>query len=312
MGWLTEVLERLLTLDVFAWVELVGAVLVAALVVLMVAAVRRAALRARVRAEYGLEVPPSVRVTRRASDGDGTLVLGFPRWRYANRDGTADRRRSRNELVQVDSTLWLGPYGFVGPDPFTIYELANQARRAGHYVPWTREEERRGFSLQEHNRLVGERAELTAIYASFADAPTDFEEYCAELLRSMGYRVRVTPKGRDGGYDLELERGGFRYIAECKCYEPAASIGRPYLQKLEGANAVVRAEGKVFITTARYSRDAREYARQTNIELIDGPVLVDLARRLKGATPHSRIDGAPLSPTDLWRHYPPDARPRSA
>lgn len=99
--------------------------------------------------------------------------------------------------------------------------------------------------------------------------PEDFEEWCADLFRSKGFKVEVTPKVNDGGYDLYMEKDGISYIVECKCYSDT-TIGRPLLQKLVGANATIRADKCVFITTSSFSAPAKQYAQEQRIWLIDG------------------------------------------
>jgi len=313
--WLSDWADRLMKLDPQA--VLVTIALMCAIAVLvygigsLISWLWQAALRGRVRAEFGLaRIPASVRIRRAHPIDDGHLELAFPTWRYAKRDGTADRRRSRNTLIDAPSTLLLGPYRMRSLDPFAIYDVAGQARAAGHYVPWTPQELHKGSALERTQRAREDTADAAAIAASFADRPTDFEEYCADLLRSFGYRAHVTPKVRDGGYDLELEYEGVRYIAECKCYAPPASIGRPYLQKLVGANVTARAQGLMFLTTASYSRDAQEFARASGIELVDGAKLSALARQAFGeAHLRHKIDGAALTTDELWHFYPADIRP---
>ena len=66
---------------------------------------------------------------------------------------------------------------------------------------------------------------------------------------------------------------GNRCIVECKCYNSTnESVGRDAVQKLVGANAIVQAQRMIFVTTARFTDAAVEYAQSTPIpvELIDG------------------------------------------
>lgn len=313
--WLSDLVPRIVAVEPRAiLMGILLAVVLALLVVVVGSMVRwlwRLVLRARVRAEFGLaSIPASVRIRPTMHTSEGFMELVFPRWRFANRDGTANRRRSANELVRGPSTLVVGGYRMRSLDPFAIYELARQARASGHIVAWTPEERRKAVALERSRRARGVAANAASIAAFFSDRPTDFEEYCAALLRSLGYRARVTPTVRDGGYDLELEYDGVRYIAECKCFSPTTTVGRPHLQKLVGANVTARAQGLIFVTTARYSRDAREYARVSGIQLIDGSGLADLARSAFGEGQDAHvIQGAPLTAAELWSFYPADARP---
>ncbi len=309
--WLFVLLDRLSAVEPQAWLLVVAVLLLTITGYYFVRWVRRAVLRARAAAEFGLSrIPRTVGIHRGPFVDAGSLMLSFPRWRYAKRDGTADRRRSNNHLVGAYSRLALGRYRLTSLDPFIIYDLAQAIRRNGFHIAWTPEERDKALSRERHASVLGNMAGAAAISAAYGARPTDFEDYCAELLRAFGYRARVTPPSRDGGYDLELEREGVRAIAECKCFAPSSVVGRPLLQKLVGANATVRAERLMFLTTATYSREAKEYAQAAGIELIDGQRLAEMAREAGGPVHvvHT-ADGAVLSGSELWDRYPADVRP---
>lgn len=116
------------------------------------------------------------------------------------------------------------------------------------------------------------------LYAMFADDPHGFEEWVADLYRSLGWEATVTRASGDGGVDVRLYRYGRTAIVECKCWSPSSNVGRPTLQKLVGANAVERADETVFVTTAGFTAQAREYARQAGVTLIDGCMIAQMVR----------------------------------
>lgn len=92
----------------------------------------------------------------------------------------------------------------------------------------------------------------------------------------MGVDSKNTPSSNDGGYDIILHyNNGEEGLVECKCYKKS-KVGRPLLQKLVGANQLVGAKHLIFITTSGYSETAREYAKETGIELIDGVQLMNM------------------------------------
>lgn len=119
---------------------------------------------------------------------------------------------------------------------------------------------------------------ISCVAEAFEKVPTGFEHLCAEILQNLGGHVRITPPVKDGGYDLDIWYQSHRYLAECKCYMPENKIGRPHLQKLVGANAVEHADGLIFITTSSYTDDAKEYARQVGMRLVDGDDFTYLMR----------------------------------
>lgn len=117
------------------------------------------------------------------------------------------------------------------------------------------------------------------IYDVFSSAPTEFESFCAQLLRDMGMRVKLTQMTRDGGYDLIAYDGSEVIAVECKCYFPDRKVTRPMLQKLIGANTVLGADGLMFLTTGSFTKDAVLYGSETGIRLVDGDELSQLVRR---------------------------------
>jgi restriction system protein len=65
---------------------------------------------------------------------------------------------------------------------------------------------------------------------------------------------------------------------QAKRWDPKGTIGRPQVQGFVGALHGVRASKGVFITTSRFSREAREHAASVSpqVVLIDGRQLTDL------------------------------------
>lgn len=117
-----------------------------------------------------------------------------------------------------------------------------------------------------------------------ASSPSFFERVVVELLVAMGYggsrkeAGEIVGRSGDAGIDgiIKEDRLGLDAIyVQAKRWE--GSVGRPEIQKFVGALQGQRAHKGVFITTSRFTPDARDYARQvqTRVILIDGP---DLAR----------------------------------
>lgn len=114
--------------------------------------------------------------------------------------------------------------------------------------------------------------------------PSAFEKLVLQLLQAMGYgqsREDLRPVGRsgDGGIDgiISLDRLGFEKVyVQAKRWQSA--VGRPEIQGFFGALAGRRAKKGVFITTASFTREARDYALQVSesLVLIDGERLTEL------------------------------------
>ncbi|TRY17814.1 restriction endonuclease [Tessaracoccus rhinocerotis] len=121
-----------------------------------------------------------------------------------------------------------------------------------------------------------------------AQAPTFFEKVVVDLLVAMGYggaggRETVTQASNDGGIDGVIDQDALglnRVYVQAKRYALDSSVGRPEVQAFVGALSG-RADGGVFITTARFSSGAQDYARtaHSRIILIDGARLASLMIR---------------------------------
>lgn len=112
-------------------------------------------------------------------------------------------------------------------------------------------------------------------------SPAFFERLVVDLMRSMNYGDGfVTKISGDGGIDgiIPEDKLGFSQIyIQAKRWDPAAAILKPEIQKFAGAMmGPPRVEKGLFITTARFSQGAQEYARAQHIILIDGEKLTSL------------------------------------
>lgn len=115
--------------------------------------------------------------------------------------------------------------------------------------------------------------------------PSFFEKLVVDLLVAMGYggtmqdAAQVVGRSGDGGIDgvIKEDKLGLDNIyVQAKRWE--STVGRPDVQGFYGSLAGKHASKGVFITTATFSADAREYARYLDkrIVLIDGPTLARL------------------------------------
>ncbi len=122
-----------------------------------------------------------------------------------------------------------------------------------------------------------------------AQEPVFFEQAVLDLLIAMGYggaegSASRTQLSKDGGIDGVVDQDALglnRIYVQAKRYAEDNVIGRPSIQAFVGALAGNQASHGVFITTSRFSADARLYAEQvpTRIVLIDGEKLTRLMIR---------------------------------
>ena len=115
--------------------------------------------------------------------------------------------------------------------------------------------------------------------------PAFFEQLVVDLVVRMGYggtrkdAGQALGKSGDGGIDgiIKEDRLGLDVIyLQAKRWE--STVGRPEIQKFAGALQGQRARKGIFITTAGFSKEAREFASSidTKISLIDGDDLTQL------------------------------------
>jgi restriction system protein len=99
--------------------------------------------------------------------------------------------------------------------------------------------------------------------------PTEFEEYIADLFSQLGYHSEAVGRSHDGGIDVIAEKDGVKSYIQCKKYitriVPVSAIRDFY-----GAIAGQLTNGQAyFITTNGFTLEARRFAEDKPIELID-------------------------------------------
>ncbi len=108
-----------------------------------------------------------------------------------------------------------------------------------------------------------------------------FENLVVDLMKSMGYGDGfVTKTSGDGGVDgiIHEDKLGFDLIyIQAKRWEPNTVIGKPEIQKFAGAMmGPPKVEKGLFITTAKYTQGAKDFANAQHIILVDGQRLTEL------------------------------------
>jgi restriction system protein len=119
-------------------------------------------------------------------------------------------------------------------------------------------------------------------------SPTEFEKLVVKLLLQMGYGSviddagMVTQRFNDGGIDgiIKEDQLGFSNIyIQAKQWAVDQTVGKPEIQKFVGALTGQQAQKGLFITTAKFSSGALQYAGNllgTKVVLVDGGALTRL------------------------------------
>lgn len=113
--------------------------------------------------------------------------------------------------------------------------------------------------------------------------PYTFEKLVVDLLSKMGYGTvaygsHATAASGDDGIDgvIMEDKLGFSLIyIQAKEWALDRVVGQPEIQSFVGAIAGKHGDG-LFVTTARFSQKARDYANLHHIILIDGERLANL------------------------------------
>ena len=120
--------------------------------------------------------------------------------------------------------------------------------------------------IEQHTRDFVTKTLLSGI------SHREFEEFTADLLRTLGYQTRVTPYSTDGGVDVIAHRDPLGLeppIIKVQCKHTAAGQGRPEVQQLIGT--LSSTELGLFVSLGAYSKDARDLERERhNLRLFDG------------------------------------------
>jgi restriction system protein len=142
-------------------------------------------------------------------------------------------------------------------------------------------------ALEAAYQKIREDLSDEVLKAVINSSPGFFEKLVVELLVKMGYggsrrdAARAVGGSGDEGIDgiIDEDRLGLDTIyIQAKKWKEDSTVGRPEIQKFVGALQGQRAKKGIFITTTRFTDDAKRYASNidTKVVLIDGKRLANL------------------------------------
>ena len=101
---------------------------------------------------------------------------------------------------------------------------------------------------------------------STAMSPLDYERYCRDVLRQVGWHANTTSASGDQGIDVLADKNGVHIVIQCKLY--TKPVGNSAVQQALAGRAYARAHLAVVVSNASYTPSARALARRTGVHLL--------------------------------------------
>lgn len=109
-------------------------------------------------------------------------------------------------------------------------------------------------------------------------SPYEFEEHCANVLRSAGWSASATKRSGDQGIDVIAKKKKIVVALQCKLYSSA--IGNTAVQEAIAGREFLRATFAAVVTNSSYTKSARQLAENTGVLLLHINDLASLEARV--------------------------------
>lgn len=96
--------------------------------------------------------------------------------------------------------------------------------------------------------------------------PVDYEQYCAQQLRSAGWSADTTKASGDQGTDIIATKGNLRLVVQCKLYNHP--VGNKAVQEIAAARTHESADYAAVVSNMRYTAAAEELAATNGVLLL--------------------------------------------
>lgn len=104
---------------------------------------------------------------------------------------------------------------------------------------------------------------------------SDFENYCAGILRRIGYYdVTVTPASGDQGVDIIATKDSVKYAIQCKCY--SSDLGNTPVQEVLAGKQFYDCHVGVVLTNRFFTSGAKALATKVGVLLWDRDTLTNM------------------------------------
>jgi hypothetical protein len=122
------------------------------------------------------------------------------------------------------------------------------------------------LSRQERRDKELMRLAVSKLNWSESISPLDFERYCSEFLRVLGWNSQLTKASGDQSADIVAWKGNFKVVCQCKKYSRA--VGNKAVQETYAAKQYYSAAAGAVISNATFTRAAIELAKATDVKLL--------------------------------------------
>lgn len=117
----------------------------------------------------------------------------------------------------------------------------------------------------------------------------EFELLVGQAFRQQGYSViDGGENGPDGGVDVQLRKDGQRFFVQCKHWK-ARSVGVSVVRELYGVIAGAGADGGFVVTSGDFTEEAKTFASDKRLSLIDGKALDDMLMQARMTLAEERL-----------------------
>ncbi len=107
----------------------------------------------------------------------------------------------------------------------------------------------------------------------------EFEEFVADLMRRMGYRIEsMTKASGDFGADIIATMNGQRIAVQCKRY--SSGVGVKAIQEVVASTSHYDCDGAIAVTSSYFTRGAVELANDNGVILWDRETLIRLMKEM--------------------------------
>jgi restriction system protein len=228
------------------------------------------------------------------------LIPGYPHIRKANWEARVDR-----DLLPVSSRNSLGSTLTVFTINEDVWASIVAARHADSSTPPAPDADEKAELEESRDDTIATAHELIKDQLIRLD-DSEMEHLAAALLRAMGYRTRVTPKGPDRGVDVLASPDGLgfqepRIKVEVK-HRPKSAMGSPDVRSFLGG--LQDGDRGLYVSSGGFTKEAKYEAERSRIPV----TLLDLDEFVTTIVMHYEsfdTDGRALLP--LARVYWPIA-----